>query len=182
MSAYFKHHFLIAMPSIVDAYFAHAVLYVIEHDHNGAAAFIVNKTLPMQEQQLLEQVGLTPETAMQRAVRYGGPVGQEQAFILYKPQANFTANLGSQVLAISSQVDDLQQIANDQGPEHYALCLGYAGWGPQQLDNEIKQNDWLILDATEDLLWHEDYEQLRKRCLKALNINPAFLSKTGGRA
>lgn len=181
MPLYLTHYFLVAMPSMVDAYFTDAVLYVIEHDDKGAAAIIVNKTLPIFEQQLIQQTGIEARLELRRSVRYGGPVAQEQAFILYRPQIGFSANLNSNILGLSSQIEDLTTIALGQGPEDYALCLGYAGWGPQQLEQEIQQNDWLILPATKELLWHKDYEQLRQRCLQALNINPAFLPKTTGK-
>ncbi len=178
-------HVLIAMPSLEDPRFARSVVFLCAHTRDGAMGIVVNR--PLNEPSfadLLSQLEVAP-TPPARSIRLcsGGPVDGARGFVLHT--ADWTGE-GSLVvngkLALTASLDVLKAIAEGGGPNKGVLALGYAGWGPGQLDSEIQQNAWLSVAADLDLLFDADDETKWTRAMAKLRIDPLLLSQTAGRA
>jgi putative transcriptional regulator len=177
---------LMAMPSMADPRFQRAVVCMVRHDRQGALGLIVNKPRPnLRFSQVLKSLGLTPEgTLPDIRVHYGGPVEPGRGFVLHSPDyatGDATVRIGTQAAMTTTQ-DILVAIAGGQGPRAAVLALGYAGWGPGQLESEIAQSDWLVGDLRADLIFGRADEYKWGAALKASGIDPVSLSGTFGRA
>jgi putative transcriptional regulator len=141
--------------------------------------------------ELLSQLDLTgedtltpPPELMQMPVLFGGPVEQGRGFVLHTSDY-FTADSSLPVadnIALTATVDILRAMARGEGPERAVLALGYSGWAPGQLENEIQHNGWLTCQADEDLLFGLDFESRYEAALRKLKIDPAMLSSDSGHA
>lgn len=142
---YFAHQFLIAMPALADPNFARTVTYLCEHGPQGALGLIVNRPLELSAADLLENLGIeAPAGAGAQPVYYGGPVHPEQGFVLHRPHGHWQSTLAAgDGLAVTTSRDILEAMAHGQGPADTLIALGYAGWGPGQLEREIGENAWL---------------------------------------
>ncbi|BCE01331.1 YqgE/AlgH family protein [Marinicellulosiphila megalodicopiae] len=180
MTQYLNHNFLIAMPKMDDPHFQHSVIYIAEHDEKGAFGFVLNKPINMNMQMLMQQADIETQLDDNQNLRYGGPVGQDQAFVLYKPSVDHSANLFNPDIALSNSMETLKSIAFGLGPFEYISCLGYAGWTENQLEEEIAENIWLCVEADSKLIWDSPIEDLRKHALKKLKIDESMLSEIGG--
>jgi len=143
-------HLLVATPNLVDTHFSKSVIYVCEHDEQGILGIMINKPLGIPMQRVFDQLGIetdevssNPSDAGSQDVMMGGPVGTDHGFILYH---NAEA---TQPIHISNSPTMLSDIAQGNGPEDYLLSLGYAGWNPAQLGEEIRRNDWLVVPISE---------------------------------
>ena len=176
---------LIAMPSMTDQRFAHAVIYVCAHSEDGAMGIVVNRPLATPSfADLLSQLNVEPSPPA-RAIRLGqgGPVDNARGFVLHT--ADWTGDGSLKVdehLALTASLDILKAIAAGGGPEQGLLALGYAGWGPGQLDAEIQQNTWLTAPADLDLLFDDSHDTKWRRALAKLRVDPLVLSSVAGRA
>lgn len=178
---------LIAMPGMGDERFAHAVILVCAHSEDGAMGLIVNK--PARELDfhgLLEQLEIS-ETAQGRDIRVlvGGPVERGRGFVLhstdYESEGATMEIEGG--FGMTATTDILKALAEGRGPERALLALGYAGWGPGQLEDEIARNDWLTIpEARADLIFAEEDDAKWARHLRHLGIDPVSLSSVAGRA
>lgn len=165
---------LVAAPGMTDPRFAHTVIYLVHHDTRGALGLIVNRVLgsgPLHK--LLEGFGVKSEGSDKTIqLYYGGPVEMEQGFVLHTDdyRSPGTRVLGNG-LALTSEVGVLQAIAQGVGPRHSLFALGYAGWGPGQLEQEIGHEDWLGLSAREDLIFGEiDSETTWKQAIAEAGV------------
>lgn len=171
-----------------DPRFHRAVIFMCAHDKNGAMGLIVNHALPgVDMTQLLKQLNI-PENEKNTSfdtipVMGGGPVESARGFILHSPEFSQTDTVKiNPSFSVTGTVDALKDIAAGEGPEKMLFILGYAGWSPGQLDREIKQNVWLIGDASPDLVFAADHQTKWDKAVKALGIDPAMLSGHAGRA
>ena len=148
---------LIAMPGMGDPRFEKSVVFICAHSEDGALGLIVNKPAPELEfGALLEQLGIdvgTPERNIQ--VHFGGPVDNGRGFVLHSgdyvsEQATLQV---SERFGMTATLDVLEAIARGNGPDDALLALGYAGWGPGQLEDEILQNGWLTCEASPDIVF-----------------------------
>lgn len=177
---------LIAMPGIGDPRFEHSVVFLCSHSDEGAMGLIVNKTAPgVQLGSLLDQLEIVAGTdAAALPVRFGGPVETQRGFVLhsdeYASRVNSLAVPGG--FAMTATLDILEDIAEGSGPAKTAIMLGYAGWGPGQLESEIVANGWLTAEATSDLIF--DMADLDKweAALRSLGVDPVSLSASAGTA
>ena len=147
---------------------------------------IVNKPQPsVRFSHLLEQLGIekTPD-ARDIRVHFGGPVEMTRGFVLHT--ADYRSETGTldveEGIGMTATMDVLEDIARGQGPETSMLALGYAGWGPGQLESEIQQNGWLMGDPRNDILFGRANEHKWTAALKILGIDPLLLSSSGGSA
>ena len=176
---------LIAMPSMQDTRFEHSVIFVCAHSADGAMGLIVNKpfsaiTFPG----LLEQLGVSEYGGTKRIdVQLGGPVEVSRGFVLHSQDYIRDESLViDKDVALTATLDILRAIADDCGPRHCLLALGYAGWGPGQLDMEILNNGWLNVEADEDLVFGEDLDAKWAQAMNKLGIDPRMLSDNAGHA
>jgi putative transcriptional regulator len=176
---------LIAMPAMEDPRFTHSVIFVCAHSHEGAMGLVVNRPLARPDfDQLLRQLEIAPVPPARRIRLYeGGPVDNGRGFVLHT--TDWTGEGSMDVdgrLALTASLDVLKVIAGGGGPREGLLALGYAGWGPGQLDEEIQQNAWLSVPADEDLLFDGGHDTKWRRALAKLKIDPLLLSGTAGHA
>ncbi len=177
---------LIAMPGMGDPRFEKSVVFVCAHSRDGALGLIVNKpTLELRFRDLLEQLqipqgGETPEIK----VHFGGPVENGRGFVLHS--ADYMSESSTLIVTprfgMTATLDILQEIAQGRGPQSALLALGYAGWGPGQLESELSENGWLICDASSDLVFGEPDAGKWTAALASLGVDALVLSSAGGHA
>lgn len=176
---------LIAMPSMTDPRFEKTVIYMCAHNEDGAMGLVVNRLIDsMTFPEMLEQLGI-PSGDDSDAIRvlFGGPVEQGRGFVLHSPDYLQEASMVvDDNVALTATIDILRAIADGAGPRNHLLALGYAGWGPGQLDDEIKHNGWLNVDADDDLLFGDDLDAKWQAAMAKIGINPLMLSDDAGHA
>jgi putative transcriptional regulator len=176
---------LIAMPAMADARFAQSVIYVCAHTEEGAMGIVLNRPLAAPTfSDLLTQLSVDPVPPA-RSIRLcqGGPVDNARGFVLHT--SDWTGDGSLRVddrMALTASLDILKAIAAGGGPAQGVLALGYAGWGPGQLDQEIQDNAWLSAPADLSLVFDDDHETKWRRALATLKIDPLLLSPAAGRA
>lgn len=179
------HHFLVAMPAMQDEVFAGALVYVCQHDDNGAIGIVVNRVLDISLQDLFSQLDLTvPNTLAHKPVLFGGPVQPERGVVLHAAGSGDWASTlaGNPDLHLTTSRDVLQANSVGQGPSELLVALGYAGWEPNQLEDELKQNAWLTLPADSRILFEYSAKDRYDAALRLLGVDRAFLSDEAGHA
>ena len=177
---------LVAMPGMGDPRFAHSVVFLCAHSAEGAMGLIVNKpAADLQFADLLEQLDI-PRSPAGRDIRvhFGGPVEHGRGFVLHSSDyegTNGTLKVDSR-FGMTATLDILQDIAKGAGPDASILALGYAGWGPGQLEDEILENGWLTVDADPELVFSPDNPRKWETALRSIGIDPITLSSSAGRA
>ncbi|MCB2102676.1 MAG: YqgE/AlgH family protein [Rhodobacterales bacterium] len=177
--------FLIAMPGMPDPRFAKTVIYMCAHSAEGAMGLVINKPMDgLTFPELLEQMNIAgdgPGTGLD--VLVGGPVESGRGFVLHTDDYLHDASLMVEGgVALTATVDILRAIAHGTGPDKCLFALGYAGWGPGQLDSEIKANGWLHVDADQTLLFDPDTKGKWERAMAKLGIDPLLLVDEAGHA
>jgi putative transcriptional regulator len=176
---------LVAMPTMQDPRFARSVICLCAHSGEGAMGIVLNKPLQgLSFDDLLKQLGLDPMPP-QRRIRLmaGGPVENGRGFVLHTADWETEGSLRVQPnVALTASVDILKAIAGGGGPREGFLALGYAGWGPGQLESEFHQNAWLSVAADETLLFGAAPDKLWAQAMAKLQVDPALLSGVAGRA
>jgi putative transcriptional regulator len=177
---------LIAMPGMGDARFAHSVILVCAHSEDGAMGLIVNKLArDVSFGGLLDQLKI-PRGDMGRDIRvhFGGPVERGRGFVLHS--ADYAGGQATMQIeggyGMTATLDVLEALARGRGPASALLALGYAGWGPGQLEGEIARNDWLTAEASAELVFAADDGAKWARALRGMGIDPVSLSAQAGRA
>lgn len=153
-------HFLIAMPQLRDSYFANTVIYIWRHSEDGALGLVVNLPIRMQMDEVFEQLGVSclKNDSGSQIVLSGGPVESEKGFILHDGPPRWPSSIPiTDKLTITTSRDILSDIGKGEGPEHYLLALGCAGWGPGQLEKEIRNNSWFTCPATSEIIFSTDF-------------------------
>ncbi|MCK0151448.1 YqgE/AlgH family protein [Marivita sp. S6314] len=177
---------LIAMPGMPDPRFEHSLIYLCAHSDEGAMGLIVNKpSADVTFDNLIEQLSIdNPEEVSDLRVHFGGPVELGRGFVLHSPdfRSDMTTLNVDDSFAMTGTLDVLENIAKGTGPVKRLVVLGYAGWGPGQLEDEIASNGWLTCDASSELVFDTDDAQKWEAALGSLGITPLALSASGGRA
>lgn len=180
---------LIAMPGMQDPRFAKAVVLVCAHSDEGAMGLILNRAMPdVSFAELLDQLQITAEPALRPVeVRFGGPVEPARGFVLHlvpeeRPDDAEAEMRISPRLAMTTSRDILVEIAKGDGPDAAVLALGYAGWAPGQLEDEMAQNGWLTGEIAEELIFSPADLPKWDIALRAQGIDPSTLSTHSGRA
>jgi putative transcriptional regulator len=180
-----KGHFLMAMPGLMDPNFHQTVICLSEHTRDGAVGIVINRAHPslkaaaiFSELQIVhhDEVGQVP-------VYLGGPVHASEVFILHG--LPFDADVSLEItphLAMSTTRDVLEQIALGKGPKQYVISLGCAGWGPGQLEAEIRQNAWLTCQIDTGIMFDTAVDKRWERAMRELGIDPALLIDAVGHA
>ena len=182
---YLTGQLLIAMPGMMDERFAKTVIYMCAHTEEGAMGLVLNQSLDrLSFTELLEQMGI--EDAPQRTdvpIHFGGPVEAGRGFVLHSTDYSQEATLPiDDGIGLTATAEILKAIANGEGPRRCLLALGYAGWGPGQLDSEIRANGWLQVAADQDLVFGPDLSAKWNQAIGKLGIDPGMLSDSAGHA
>ncbi|MEM8976868.1 MAG: YqgE/AlgH family protein [Pseudomonadota bacterium] len=184
---------LISMPTIAEGCFARSVVYICAHSEDGAMGLIVNqaaKSIAFDE--LLEQLDIEDnegcladtDKLQARTVHFGGPVDTSRGFVLHSPdyfQASSTVQMADG-FSLTSTPDVLKALLTGAGPEHSIVALGYAGWSPGQLENEIKHNGWLHCEADPSVVFGSELEAKYDNALSKLGISSSQLIAEAGHA
>ncbi|MCS7100618.1 MAG: YqgE/AlgH family protein [Burkholderiaceae bacterium] len=169
-----KHHFLIAMPNMVDPNFAGTVVYICEHNANTALGLVINRPTDLTLGYLFEKLELSVQSApwKDEPVYFGGPVQTERGFVLHQPQGNYGSSLPvAEDIALTTSKDVLEALAEGKGPRRLLVTLGYAGWGAGQLENEIAQNAWLTVPADPAVIFDTPAQERLPAALRLLGID-----------
>lgn len=147
------------MPNQAGSYFANTVTYICRHDSEGAVGIIINRPMEISFSDLLQQIDIPASNPLQLPVLRGGPVNEDQGLVLHSSELHSSElrfpeseELGNG-LCLTFSRDVLQSIATGQGPTRALFALGYAGWGPGQLEAEVQQHAWLTLGADSKILF-----------------------------
>jgi putative transcriptional regulator len=177
---------LIASPHLRDPNFAQTVVLLFEHGDKGAVGLVFNRALDIQLAQVIEDLDIPIEPdAVDDAekVHYGGPVSMEIGWVIHSAEWEDSATRHvSPEVHISTSREVLEAIAGGHGPDRFFLCLGYAGWGGGQLEEEIAQGAWLTLPLDPELVFDVPPDERWRRCFDLLGIDPHQLAMTPGNA
>lgn len=188
-----KGQFLAAMPDMGDERFQESVIYLVGHGDEGAMGLIVNRPIEdMRFIDVLEELGISggdekiqlPERVRDQKVLRGGPVQRGRGFVLHSRDYYREGNsyMVSDEICLTATLDILKSMAFDTGPADAMFALGYCGWSPGQLENEIGRNGWLTVPFSRDLLFGTPAEQRYDHALGQLGITRASLSGLAGHA
>lgn len=181
-----EHHFLVAMPSLDDGWFGKTVIYIVEDNEHGTMGLVINSPNRLTIKDLLEHfhVPFHDHSAMiHRQVLIGGPIDNERGFILHKPQGNWKSSMPlPDNLAMTVSEDFLEAIGEEIAPEEFVVCLGFSGWDPDQLAQELQENSWITIPYNESLLFETPVEKRWEVALATIGIHPATLSSQAGHA
>lgn len=186
--------FLVAMPTLKGPFFERSVVYLCSHSDDGAMGLVVNQistqiTFP----DLLRQVDILgdddqsinlPAPARTMKVLNGGPVDQGRGFVLHSADFKLESSTldVSDDICLTATVEILRALAEGKGPQSALLTLGYAGWSPGQLEEELQSNSWLTCSADQSLLFECEAEDRYERSLELMGIDLRMLSSEAGHA
>lgn len=184
-SGYLTGQLLIAMPTMRDPRFEKSVIYMCVHNAEGAVGLVVNRQIDsITFPDLLKQLNIEPaESAPNLPIHFGGPVETGRGFVLHSADYGQTGTIMvGDLVGLTATVDILKDMAAHRGPKNSLLALGYAGWGPGQLDGEIQQNAWLNVPADEGLIFDSAIDTKWTRAIAKIGIDPSLLSGDAGHA
>ena len=177
---------LIAMPGMGDPRFEKSVIFMCDHSENGAMGLIVNKSAPeIRFAELVEQLDIDTDGPIKDIpIHFGGPVENGRGFVLHS--SDYDANDSTLVIdgqfGMTATLDVVQDLAGGSGPRQAIFALGYSGWGPGQLEDEIQQNGWLTCEASSEIVFGADDSTKWSAALKTLGVDALTLSASAGRA
>lgn len=180
-----ENQLLIAMPSLDDPRFHKTVTYICEHNDEGAMGLIINIPVNISLNELLAQIKADKDSSPQLAqqVLTGGPISPDRGFVLHSPQNCWSSSLAlSDDVMITTSKDILEALGTTAEPQEYMVTLGYAGWGPGQLEKELQENSWLTIPADNQILFNTPIEQRWQKAAEKLGIDIAHLSSDVGHA
>jgi putative transcriptional regulator len=180
--------FLVAAPQLKDPNFEDTVILMLEHDdEEGALGLVVNRVAPIDLDMVLAEMKIKSANAIEIGehppLLYGGPVAPERGWILHTPDWSGpeTRPVG-EGMSVTASLDILDAVVSGEGPAKYRFCLGYSGWGPHQLVEEIKAGAWINVPFCDDLIFDVPLDEIWATALKRLGIDPHKLASTIGDA
>tara|TARA_B100001250_G_scaffold413757_1_gene448958 strand:- start:1447 stop:1998 length:552 start_codon:yes stop_codon:yes gene_type:complete len=176
---------LISMPSLEDERFFKTVIYICAHSNEGAMGIIINKKIDYDlYPDLLEQLGIDkPIENKKLFIRYGGPVESGRGFVLHSDEIMRKETLSiDKGIALTSTSEFFDDLAKGNGPKNSILALGYAGWGPGQIENEIISNSWMTLSTDSKFIFDEEVNNKWLNAFNLLGVDPSKLSNHSGTA
>jgi putative transcriptional regulator len=180
--------FLVAAPQLKDPHFESTVILMLDHnDDEGSLGLVINRPAVVKLEAVLGEMKIaTPDPvdlSDHPPLLYGGPVSPERGWILHTPDWTGPGTRAvDEGLSVTASKDILDAIASGAGPEKYRFCLGYAGWGPHQLIEEIKTGAWINVPFDVDLVFDVDLENRWRSALSRLGIDPSQLVSVVGDA
>jgi putative transcriptional regulator len=188
-----KGQFLVAMPGMGDERFRETVIYVVGHGDEGAMGLVINQPVEdMRFIDVLEELGISqtdeairmPDSVREREVLRGGPVQKGRGFVLHSPDYFREGNsyAVNDEICLTATLDVLKAMAFRNAPTDAVFALGYCGWAPGQLENELALNGWLTVPYSRDLLFGTALNERYDLALGQLGITRATLSGAAGHA
>lgn len=186
MESTLQNHFLVAMPALIDSFFYRSVVYLCEHDQNGAMGLIINRPTKVMLEELLSHLKIDNHSdyIKHTPVLFGGPVQKGQGMVIHdQHEGDWKSSLQlADDVFLTTSTDILEAIGTAQGPEHALVTLGYAGWGAGQLEKELAENSWLTVPANQKLLFDIPPDERWEAAAKLLGIDINLMSNTTGHA
>lgn len=176
------HNFmLISMPQMEDENFVRSLVYICEHSENGAMGLVINRANNIAFTDILPQLNISDRnvTDTEQIIFTGGPVQPEHGFVLHTPLHNkeWAASIRvSEGLCLTTSSDVIDDIAHSAGPEHSLIALGYSGWGPGQLEQELADNAWLCCPFDADIVFNMAPEDRFQAATDSLGIDINLIS------
>jgi len=180
-----KGQFLISMPGLMDPNFYQTVTFMCEHTSDGAVGIVINRVHDsLTVKNIFNELQIDVGTDIgSLPVHIGGPVNSNQIFVLHGPPFEWEGCLQiSPAIAMSNTIDIITAVSKGKGPKLFIISLGCAGWGPGQLESELKQNAWLTSPALEEIIFEVPFEMRWQETVKKMGIDPALLTGTAGHA
>ncbi len=180
-----RNHFLLAMPSLAEGIFSHSITYICEHGESGAMGIVINQPLELTVAEIFDHLQIKAlKDFDEEPVLAGGPVQIDHGFVLHRAMdAEWEASIKvTDEITLTTSRDVLRAIANGTGPEEHLIALGYAGWSPGQLEQELAQNSWLTLPADSDIIFSTPHEQRQAAAAALLGIDMNLISGEAGHA
>ena len=178
--------FLIAMPSLQDPFFSGSVVYICEHNEEGAMGVVINKPSPLTMNQFFDAIQQrTPLQYDEQAVLMGGPMQVDRGFLVHTPVGDWESSVQvSQDIAFTTSRDIIEDLAQNMAPEasKTLATIGYSGWKKNQLEEELAQNTWLTVPADYNIMFELPLEHRYEAALALLGINAANLVQGAGHA
>ncbi len=188
-TTYLNGQLLLAMPSIGDQRFERAAVYICAHDAKGAMGIVINHVMEgLEFGSLLKDLEIQstitlPKRFEHLPVRRGGPVDTARGFLIHSQDFKQPDTIEVQDnIFVTGTIDALTSLTEATAPQKALFALGYAGWQEGQLEHEVRQNAWLTLPATPELVFSDNYEAVWNRALSAIGVTPAQLSALSGNA
>lgn len=179
--------FLIAMPGMPDPYFANSVIYLCEHNDEGAMGLMINAPIDITVQGMLKQINIDPLypaadiKSLDRPVFNGGPIAEDRGFILHRPHDHYESTITmTPDIAVTTSKDILMVLGTSAEPKDYLVALGYSGWGAGQLENELTQNSWLTIESDPDIIFNTPVQERWNKAIEKLGITPEQLTSISG--
>ena len=173
------------MPGMADPYFSRTLTLICEHSERGAIGLVINKPIDVTLGSLFAQLGmeLNDDALTMEAVHFGGPVMVDRGFVLHQPLGEWNSTLKiDDDTGLTTSKDVLEAMANGGGPNRALVTLGYAGWAPGQLEDEIKRNGWLTVEAKASMIFDLPAEARVVAAMGLLGLNYGNLSDIAGHA
>ncbi len=183
-----QNQFLVALPTLKDSLFSGGLVFICQHDHSGSMGLIVNQKTNTSLKQILDHLSIPTQKMLDKhdnSVLAGGPIQQDSGFVIHRNRGAAWKNsfIVSPHISITTSKDILESIAQNHAPNNVVFALGCTGWEAGQLEQEIKDNFWLPLEANTDILFDLPPEQRLQAALGSIGIsNMAQLSFLQGHA
>ena len=172
------------MPNLAGTYFGDSLIYLCEHNAEGAMGLIVNRECRLELADVAEALELPkppPNTAAMLVE--GGPVSPEQGFVLHSDNQQFadSQSIAPGIMLASSR-DAVERLMGMDAPAHAIIALGYSGWGPGQLEQEIEDDAWLTVEASRSILFGPPLEARLHQAAAQLGIDMRLMARQTGHA
>ena len=185
--SYLKGNIICALPQLKDIFFSRSIIYISHHNNGGAVGIVLNyKIMTIKAAKLFEKLNIgnvSKNFENDFLFHVGGPLNQNNGFILHTKdyESKNTIKVSKQVkLTCSTEI--IVDIAKNKGPKQFFISLGYSGWGPGQLEEEIKNNSWINIKEELDLLFDIDSEKKWSKAIKKTGIDFTKFSSFSGNA
>lgn len=182
-------HFLIAMPSMQDSHFNRSVIYICEHNEDGAMGLVINDSVGIDIKNMLEQIDVQPvhpricQQSLSAPLLNGGPVATDRGFVLHSRKDTYQSSIEiTDELAVTTSKDILTVLGTEAEPKKFIVTLGYSGWDSGQLEQELLDNSWLTAPANLEILFDTPVHVRWKKAVQLLGISVSQLSGDAGHA
>ena len=183
---YIAGQFLVAMPSLAHSFFDHALIYMLDHNEEGAMGLIINQPMDISVDNVLVQLNKNYNAQLYpQPVLCGGPVESYRGFVLHRSNNNQQwqgAMPLPEGIYVTASADILDALIEGRDIGDFLIVLGYSGWAPGQLEQELADNAWLTVKACPDIMFNTDTSRRLEAVTRTLGISYSQLSDTSGHA